>query len=90
MNSNCGGRNHGANDVEIACINLLSRIANFSSDKEGETPFGVLTGGTSQATIYAIMAARTKKFGYDIRQKGILGMAPVRVYVSKDGKSSFR
>ena len=91
MNSNCGGRNHGANDVEIACINLLAQIAGFTSDEEGgEQPFGVLTGGTSQATIYALMAARTKKFGYSIRKKGILGMGPVRVYVSNDGKFSFR
>ena len=91
MNSNCGGRHQGANDVECACIDFLCQTAGFamSTNLSGDitTPFGVLTGGTSQATIYALMAARTKVFGYDIRKTGISGLGPVRVYVSDAGHS---
>jgi len=94
MNSNCGGRHQGAAYVEVSCINWLCEKAGFSmnvpSSASGEpaiAPFGVLTGGTSQATIYALMAARTKKFGYEIRKKGIQSMSPVKVYVSEAAHS---
>lgn len=94
MNSNCGGRHQGAAYVEVACINWLCAKAGYpidvtssTSTKQAIEPFGVLTGGTSQATIYALMAARTKKFGYEIRKKGIQSMSPVKVYVSEAAHS---
>ena len=94
MNSNCGGRNQGAAEVEVACIDWLCHVAGFAMNTAPSTPgnkatipFGVLTGGTSQATIYALMNARTRKFGYEVRKKGILAMGPVRVYVSSAAHS---
>ena len=94
MNSNCGGRNHGATNIEISCIDWLCQKAGFtmntaptSSENFVTTPFGVLTGGTSQATIYALLSARTKKFGYEIRKTGIQGTARVHVYVSDSAHS---
>ena len=88
MNSNCGGRNQGAADVEVSCINFLTQAAGFPAAVGDETEaFGVLTGGTSQATIYALMAARTKKFGLSVRKMGILELGPVAVYISQDAHS---
>merc|ERR1712008_169290 len=81
MNSNCGGRNHGAIDVEIACIEYLCEKAGYKTNPT-TIPFGVLTTGTSQATIQSLLCARTKKFGYEVRKAGIRGLPPVRVYSS--------
>jgi aromatic-L-amino-acid decarboxylase len=86
MNSNCGGRHQGAAEVERECISWLCEKAGFQED-ETSKPFGVLTSGTSQSTILALLAARAKKFGYDVRQKGILGLPPVRLYVSEAAHS---
>lgn len=84
MNSNCGGRNHGAVAVERACIDWLCQTAGFtttnnSNNNSNSEPFGVLTAGTSQATIFALQAARTRKFGCTrIREEGIATL-PSRV-----------
>jgi len=90
MNSNCGGRNQLAADIEKSCISYLTQVAGFSdeeTDDKETIPFGVLTGGTSQATIYALMAARTRKAGISIRKTGILGMGRVAIYISDDAHS---
>lgn len=87
MNCNCGGRNQGAADIEKACIEWLCWKAGYYDIHESIDPFGVLTGGTSQATILALMAARTRVCGYSVRQEGIQGMKPVRVYVSEAAHS---
>ena len=86
MNSNCGGRYQGAAEVEKECIRWLCEKAGLV-ETETATPFGVLTNGTSQSTILALLAARTSRFGYDIRQKGILELPPVRLYVSEAAHS---
>ena len=93
MNSNCGGRNQLAADIEKSCISYLTQVAGFSvetdsdDDEEETIPFGVLTGGTSQATIYALMAARTRKAGISIRKTGIIGMGRVAIYISDSAHS---
>jgi len=81
MNSNCGGRNHGAAHIEVACIEWLCEKVEFEKNLT-TTPFGCLTSGTSQATIQALLCARTKKFGYEVRKTGIRDLPPVRVYSS--------
>ena len=75
MNSNCGGREHGAIYVERCVIEWAKEIFEFPS-----TASGLLTVGTSQATVIALACARAKLFGLDIRQKGISEQEPVRVY----------
>ncbi|CUJ11049.1 pyridoxal phosphate-dependent decarboxylase family protein [Cognatishimia activa] len=65
MNSNCGGRNHGANYMERAVIDWTRRKMGLP-----ETAFGVLVTGTSQATVQAFAAARVKVVGKDVRQQG--------------------
>ncbi len=66
MNSNCGGRDHGAIYVERCVIEWCKEIFDFPYDASG-----LLTVGTSQATVIALTSARTKALGLEIRQKGI-------------------
>ncbi|MBT5295862.1 MAG: amino acid decarboxylase, partial [Octadecabacter sp.] len=82
MNSNCGGRDHGAAEVEREVINWLTRTAGMPDDA-----FGILTTGTSQATILALSAARARAFGMDVRTKGIRALPEVRVYMANGAHS---
>ena len=82
MNANTGGRWQGAAEVERAVLHFLRDTAGMAGDA-----FGILTGGTSQATILALTTARTKLFGAGIRQTGLAGLPPVRVYVAEGGHS---
>lgn len=82
MNSNCGGRDHGAAEVEREVINWLTRTAGMPHDA-----FGILTTGTSQATILALSAARARTFGMDVRKQGIRNLPDVRVYMAKGAHS---
>lgn len=82
MNSNCGGRDHAAIDVEREVINWLTRTAGMPADA-----FGILTTGTSQATILALSAARARAFGTDVRKTGIRSLPEIRVYMAKGAHS---
>ena len=75
MNSNCGGRNHGAIMVERAVIDWCKEIFEFPN-----TASGLVTVGTSQATILALACARMRVFGKDVRIKGVHDFPPVRIY----------
>jgi len=77
MNANLGGRNHGAMAVERSVLRWLCDIAGLPSEA-----FGVLTGGTSQATVLALSAARVARFGDAVRRDGVAGLPPVRVYAA--------
>jgi len=81
MNSNLGGRDHGAVEVERAVINWLCKLSGLP-----ETAFGILTSGTSQATIIALSAARVRLFG-DVRKTGIGNLPAMRVYIAEGGHS---
>ena len=81
MNSNLGGRDHGAVEVERTVIDWLCSVAGLP-----EQAFGILTSGTSQATILALSAARFRAFG-DVRKTGIGGLPQMRVYMA-DGAHS--
>ena len=65
MNSNCGGRNHGANYMERAVIDWTCRKMGLP-----DTAFGVFVTGTSQATVQAFAAARVRALGNDVRANG--------------------
>ena len=75
MNSNCGGRDHGAIEVERATLDWLLGVSGMP-----ESASAILTTGTSQATILALSAARNKQFGHDVRKTGIQGLPSVAVY----------
>lgn len=82
MNSNCGGRDHGAIEVERAVLDWLLRISGLP-----DSASAILTTGTSQATILALSCARVRQFGTDIRQLGIRNLPEVRVYLSEGAHS---
>lgn len=82
MNSNCGGRDHGAIEVEREVINWLTRTAGMPNGA-----FGVLTTGTSQATILALSVARTRALGTEVRKRGIRTFSDVRVYMAEGAHS---
>jgi aromatic-L-amino-acid/L-tryptophan decarboxylase len=91
MNVNLGGRNQGATEVERSVIEFLISTVGWSTaaDNTNNTTngFGILTSGTSQATILALAAARVKLFGVNVRKTGIRDLPPVKVYISKDAHS---
>ncbi|WP_350333760.1 pyridoxal phosphate-dependent decarboxylase family protein [Coralliovum pocilloporae] len=84
MNSNCGGRDHGATEVERSVINWLCGLAGLP-----ETAFGILTSGTSHATILALSAARYRLFGPDIRTKGVKAFPDISLYAAAGAHSCF-
>ncbi|SDH35742.1 pyridoxal phosphate-dependent decarboxylase family protein [Propionivibrio dicarboxylicus] len=75
MNSNCGGRDHGAVYVEREVIDWCRRCFGFP-----ESASGVLVGGTSQATVIALAAARTRALGAASRRDGIQGAQRLAAY----------
>jgi aromatic-L-amino-acid decarboxylase len=78
MNSNCGGRDHGAIEVERQvirwCVDCFGLPAAAS---------GVLTTGTSQATVIGLAAARLHALGADSRRQGIRGGPPLTLYAAE-------
>lgn len=78
MNSNCGGRDHGAVYVEREVIDWCRRSFGFP---EGSS--GVLVTGTSQATVIALTAARTHVLGARSRSHGIHDMPRLTAYANQ-------
>lgn len=66
MNSNVGGRNHGAVHVERAVIGWFLSLFDFPPDGSG-----VLTVGTSAANLIAVIVARTRALGTQSRETGV-------------------
>ncbi len=75
MNSNCGGRDHGAVYVERAVIDWCRRCFGFPSQASG-----ILVSGTSQATVTCLAAARLKALGRASRFDGIQGSPQLAAY----------
>ncbi len=83
MNSNLGGRDHGAIYVERQVIDWCRKLFDFP-----ETASGLVVSGTSVATLIALTAARHQKAGYDVRQKGVLpGEGQLVGYTSAEAHS---
>jgi len=68
MNSNVGGRNHGAVYVERQVVDWFREL--FGFPPEGS---GVLTIGTSAANLIAVLVARTRALGPAVRENGLAG-----------------
>ncbi|MEX2519833.1 MAG: pyridoxal-dependent decarboxylase [Paracoccaceae bacterium] len=83
MNSNLGGRDHAANLVESQVIDWMKRVFGFPDGASG-----LVLSGTSMATLIAIISARAKMAGRDIRREGARqGEAPLVGYTSTEGHS---
>ena len=83
MNSNCGGRDHGAIYIERAVIDWTRRIFGFP---EGTT--GLLTSGTSQSTVIALAAARVHMLGQAVRTDGLRDAPDHLVYCAAGAHSA--
>lgn len=66
MNSNVGGREHAAVYVERAVIAWACEIFGFPANASG-----VLTTGSSAANLIALLVARTRELGPDVRERGL-------------------
>ena len=83
MNSNCGGRDHGAVYVERSVIDWSKQMFGYP---EGSS--GVLVSGTSMATLVALTVARHHAIAR-VRQAGISGAAASLVaYTSSEAHES--
>jgi aromatic-L-amino-acid decarboxylase len=80
MNSNCGGREHGAIYVERCVLNWCKTIFGYP-----ETASGILITGTSTSTLYGLAVARQVYAGCDIRKVGVANLpAPMVAYGSEE------
>lgn len=66
MNSNVGGRDHGAVYVEREVIGWFHSLFGWP-----ESASGLLTIGTSAANLAAVLVARTKALGTAVRENGL-------------------
>jgi glutamate/tyrosine decarboxylase-like PLP-dependent enzyme len=86
MNSNCGGRHHAAIYVERQIIEWCREIFGFPAAASG-----VLTAGTSMATVIAVATARVRKLGAGVRADGHAGTGSRLVgYSSAESHVSLR
>ena len=84
MNSNCGGRDHGAVYVERCVLNWCKQLFGY-----GEDASGLLVSGTSMATQVALTVARNAMAACDVRSQGVYGEpAGLVAYMSAEGHES--
>ncbi|MGH7864383.1 MAG: pyridoxal phosphate-dependent decarboxylase family protein [Candidatus Binataceae bacterium] len=83
MNSNCGGRDHGAIYVERAVIDWARRIFGFP-----DSASGLLTSGTSQSTVIALGAARIHAVGRAMRETGLRAAPDLLAYCAESAHSA--
>lgn len=65
MNSNLGGRDHGAMYIEQQVVRWVREMFDFP-----ETASGLVVSGTSMATVIAIKVARDRALGFENRKTG--------------------
>jgi aromatic-L-amino-acid/L-tryptophan decarboxylase len=68
MNSNCGGRDHGAVYVERGVIEWFRQIMGYP-----ETASGLLVSGTSMGNVIGLAVARNAHIGRSARTQGFAG-----------------
>ena len=78
INANLGGRNTGAARVEHAVLEWARGLFGFP---EGSS--GILTSGTSMATVIALVSARRAAAPHDVEEEGLGALAgTARLYTS--------
>ena len=78
MNSNCGGRDHGAVYVEREVVEWCRQTFAFPVEASG-----VLVTGTSQATVLALACARQRALGDRSRAQGIYDAPRLVAYAAE-------
>ncbi len=79
MNSNAGGRDHGAVYVERQVIEWSRQMFGMP---EGTS--GLLLSGTSMAQVIAMAVARDHVAGVDVRREGVAAAGRLLVYASEE------
>jgi aromatic-L-amino-acid decarboxylase len=77
MNSNLGGRNHGAVYVERQVVRWFADLFGFPQSSSG-----VMTVGTSVANLIAVLVARMRALGPSVRENGLFGADRLIGYTS--------
>ena len=77
LNANCGGRNHAAIRVERELVSWGLKLFGFPEDGSG-----LVTTGTSAATLIALKVARDKRLGKAVRKAGIADAPKLVGYTS--------
>jgi aromatic-L-amino-acid/L-tryptophan decarboxylase len=84
MNSNCGGRDHGAVYVERRVIDWFRQIMGYP-----ETASGLLVSGTSMGTVIGLAVARNAHIGAGARAQGVVEFPKKLItYASSEAHSS--
>jgi aromatic-L-amino-acid/L-tryptophan decarboxylase len=84
MNSNCGGREHGAVYVERGVIDWFRQIMGYP-----ETASGLLVSGTSMGNVIGLAIARNAHIGAGARAQGVVGLQKKLItYASSEAHSS--
>jgi glutamate/tyrosine decarboxylase-like PLP-dependent enzyme len=79
LNSNTGGRDHAAIEIEREVAGWMRDLFGFP-----ESAGGLFVTGTSQANLLAVLAARTKALGRASRTDGVAGHGgKLRAYTSR-------
>jgi len=71
LNSNLGGRDHMPIEVERQVLAWVQQMFGFPG-----TASGLFVTGASQANFVAVLIARTRALGAEIRREGLAGRAP--------------
>ncbi len=89
LNPSCAGGEHAGPLLERTVVRWLADLVGFPHRPGG----GLLTSGASMATIICLATARQQaalRDGWDARQDGLAGHAPLTLYVSAEGHSCLR
>jgi aromatic-L-amino-acid/L-tryptophan decarboxylase len=84
LNANLGGRDHMPIEVERQIVGWMRELIGFPAGASG-----LFVTGTSMANLMAVLIARTRTLGFDVRRKG-LASSPKRLtaYASQSAHGS--
>ncbi|WP_395293093.1 pyridoxal phosphate-dependent decarboxylase family protein [Kitasatospora hibisci] len=89
MNPSSAGGDHADVHLERAVVRWIAELVGFPHPAGG----GLLTSGTSMATIVCLAAARNRAAraaGWDVREDGLAGLPPLVGYVTGETHSCVR
>ncbi|MFD8702419.1 pyridoxal phosphate-dependent decarboxylase family protein [Kitasatospora sp. NPDC059648] len=89
MNPSSAGGDHADVHLERAVVRWIAELVGFPHPAGG----GLLTSGTSMATIVCLAAARNRaarRAGHDVREEGLAGLPPLVGYVTGETHSCVR
>jgi glutamate/tyrosine decarboxylase-like PLP-dependent enzyme len=79
MNSHLAGYDQSAAVVERQVVSWLKSLMGFPAEASG-----LLVSGGTAANLNGLMAARVAKAGFDVRELGMAGGPPLRIYASTE------